>query len=216
LFPVKDNIRTDRVAFITVLFMALNVAAYVWERNPGNGLLWDGPSAGFIDQHDAMPYSLFLNPALLPLAANMMFLWLFGNSLEDAMGKIRYACFYVLGGLISIAAAYAIGGEPVALVGSTGASAAILGGYLVHYPHGKVLTVVPVPFFVTVVEVVAIAFLGVWIALQILFAALGLTTSPGGDELAAYLAPIAGLLFGAVSVKLFAVRSSPSYAIAPE
>jgi len=214
VFPVKDNIRTDRVAFVTLLFMALNVAAYIWERKPGNGLLWDGPSAGFVDQHDTMPYSLFLNPALLPLAANLMFLWVFGNSLEDAMGSLRFACFYLLGGLITIGAAYAIGGEPVALVGATGASAAVLSGYLLFYPHGKVLCVVPIPLFVTIVEVVAIAFLGVWIALQVIFATLDLTTTPGADELAAYIAPVAGLLFGVVAVKLFATRQSPSYLVA--
>jgi membrane associated rhomboid family serine protease len=216
LFPVKDNIRTDRVPFVTLLIGALSIAAYIWSIQDTNGTFWDGPTAGFLDQHDKMPYSLFLNTAFLPLAANLMFLWVFGNSLEDAMGAIRFACFYVLGGLVSIGVAYAIGGEPIALVGATGATAAVLGGYLLFYPHGKVLTVAPIPFFVTVVEVVAIAFLGVWIALQVILSALELTTTPGADDVAAYLGPVAGLLFGVAAVKVFAVRRSPSYATASD
>lgn len=211
MFPVKDNIRTDRVPFVTLLLGALSIAAYIWSIQGANGTFWDGPTGDFLDGHDNMPYSLFLNAGLPVLGANLMFLWVFGNSLEDAMGTIRFACFYLLGGSISIGVAYAIGGEPVALVGATGASAAVLGGYLLFYPHGKVLTVVPIPFFVTVVEVVAIVFLGVWIALEVIFAAFDLTTIPGGDDLAAYLAPVAGLLFGAAAVKLFATRQSPSY-----
>ena len=214
VFPVKDNIRTDRVPFVTLMLMALSVAAYVWSIQGTNGTFWDGPTGSFLDQHDKMPYSLFLNTAVLPLGANLMFLWVFGNSLEDAMGTIRFACFYLLGGLISIGVAYAIGGEPVALVGATGASAAVLAGSLFIYPQNKVLSVVLVPFMFTIVEVPALVFIGVWVALQIVFAALGFVAPEDGNEVIAYLAPVAGLLFGLVAVKLFARRRSPSYLVA--
>ena len=211
MLPVKDNIRTDRVALVTVVLMALSVAAYVWSVKGTSGTVWSGPASGFLAQYDAMPYSLFLNAALLPLVANLMFLWVFGNSLEDAMGPLRYACFYLLGGLISIGVAYAIGGEPVGLVGATGAAAAVLAGSLFFYPHNKILSVVLLPFMVTIVEVPTLVFLGIWIILQVLFAGLGYVAPADGNEAAAYLAPAAGLLFGFATVKLFARRRNPSY-----
>lgn len=211
MFPVKDNIRTDRVPFVTLVLVALSLAAYVWSVKGANGTAWSGPESGFLAQHDAMPYSLFLNAALLPLGANLMFLWVFGNSLEDSMGAIKFACFYLLGGLISVGAAYAIGGEPVALAGATGAAAAVLAGSLVHYPRNKVLCIVLVPFMFTIVEVPAFAFLVVWIVLQAVFAALGYVEPAGASETAACLAPVAGLVFGFATVKLFARRRNASY-----
>lgn len=211
MFPVKDNIQTGRVPLITLVLMALSLAMYVWSVKGANGTVWSGPASGFLAQHDAMPYSLFLNAALLPLAANLMFLWVFGNSLEDTMGRLRFACFYLLGGLISIGVAYAIGGEPVALVGATGAAAAVLAGSLFFYPQNKILSIVLLPFLFTIVEVPALVFIGVWIVLQVLFAALGYVAPADGSEAAAYLAPVAGLLFGFATVKLFARRRSPSY-----
>jgi membrane associated rhomboid family serine protease len=103
------------------------------------------------------------------------------------------------------------GAEPLAIVGATGASAAVLGGYLVTYQHGRVLCAVLVPFAVTVVAVPAVAFLAVWAALQVAFALFELNGAVDGDEAVTYLAPVAGLLFGAAVVKLFAVRTSPNY-----
>jgi membrane associated rhomboid family serine protease len=183
LLPVKDNISTDRMALVTLLLIALNVAVYVQA----------------------------VDGALLPLAANLLFLWIFGNSLEDSMGRLRFLAFYALGGLVTVGVATLAGVDALWIVGATGAAAAVLGGYLVHYPQGRVLTAVLIPFFVTIMAIPALAFLGVWGALQLVFALLDLNDAVGSSEVAAYLAPLVGLVFGAAAVKLFATRRSPTY-----
>jgi membrane associated rhomboid family serine protease len=188
LIPVKDNIRTDRVALVTIALIALNVAVYI--RAVDN--------------------------ALLPFVANLMFLWIFGNSLEDAMGRVRYLAFYALGGLVTVGVAAAAGVEGLPIVGATGAAAAVLGGYLVHYTQGRVLTAVLVPFFFTIVAIRAVAFLGVWAALQLAFALFDLDGAVEPDEVVAYLAPVAGLIFGAAAVRLFAIRRNPTYMTAED
>jgi membrane associated rhomboid family serine protease len=153
--------------------------------------------------------SMFMHGGILHLAFNMLFLWIFGNNVEDSMGRGRFALFYLLAG---IAAAYAQAlldtSATVPAIGASGAVAGVLGGYLLLYPHARVLTLVFIIFFVTLIEIPAIVMLGIWFVLQFL-PAIGQLATPdvsatGGGV--AYFAHVGGFVFGLAAIKLFANR----------
>jgi membrane associated rhomboid family serine protease len=162
--------------------------------------------------------SMFMHGGILHIAFNMLFLWIFGNNVEDSMGRGRFVLFYLLAG---IAAAYAQAlldtNATVPAIGASGAVAGVLGGYLLLYPHARVLTLVFIIFFVTLIEIPAVVMLGIWFVLQFL-PAIGQLATPdvsatGGGV--AYFAHIGGFVFGLAAIKLFADRyraSRPEYA----
>src|SRR5690606_12756161 len=133
------------------------------------------------------------------LAGNMLFLWIFADNIEDSMGPVRFTVFYVVCGLVAVAAqVLANPGSPLPMVGASGAIAGVLGGYIVLYPHARVLTALPILFFIHLMEVPAVLFLGVWILLQLINAPAG-----GGT---AWFAHIGGFIAGLVLIKFFALR----------
>jgi membrane associated rhomboid family serine protease len=149
----------------------------------------------------------------------MVFLAIFGPTVEDALGRVRYPAFYLLGGLVALAAQLATDPNSTGpTLGASGAIAAVLGGYIVLYPRARVLTLVFIVFFVTIVEIPAIALLGVWFAEQ---AALGLARLAGAGRIGAsegvaYFAHIGGFGFGLLSIRLLVKHrvSQPPLALA--
>jgi membrane associated rhomboid family serine protease len=151
--------------------------------------------------------SMFMHGSFLHIAGNMIFLWIFGNNVEDSMGRIKYVFFYVLGGVAALALQVAIAPHATnPTIGASGAIAAVLGGYIVLYPRARVLTFVIIIFFVTVIELPALVMLGIWFAEQALFAAADLTNPTGGGGGVAYFAHIGGFAFGATTIKLLATN----------
>jgi len=156
--------------------------------------------------------SMFMHGGLLHLGGNMLFLWIFGNNIEDSMGRGRFVAFYLLGGLIAVAAQTAI--EPnaaVPTIGASGAVAAVLGGYALLYPHARVVTLLFIIIFFTIVELPALLVLGAWFVLQALNGVGDLTTPAAGGGGVAYFAHIGGFLFGLAAIKLFANREHEDY-----
>ncbi len=152
--------------------------------------------------------AMFMHGGLLHLAGNMLFLWIFGNNIEDSMGRVRFLLFYVLAGLISVYAQSLVDpASTVPTIGASGAVAGVLGGYALLYPRARVLSLVIVIFFVTLIEIPALLLLGVWFVLQFLPAVgqTAVTDLAGGDNIA-YLAHVAGFVFGLVAIKAFADR----------
>jgi membrane associated rhomboid family serine protease len=150
--------------------------------------------------------SMFLHANLLHLAGNMLFLFIFGDNVEDAMGRLRFIAFYVLGGLVALALQTLVDpGSTVPTIGASGAIAAVLGGYIVLYPRARVLTVVLIIFFFTVVELPALAVLGIWFAEQAVLGAAGLADPVGGGGVA-YFAHVGGFAFGLLLIRAFARR----------
>ena len=150
--------------------------------------------------------AMFMHASFLHIAGNMLFLWIFGNNVEDSMGPIKYFFFYILGGIAALALQVAIHPDDTApTLGASGAIAAVLGGYILLYPRARVLTLIFIILFFTVVELPAILVLGFWFATQIAFGAAGLT-SPGASSGVAYFAHVGGFLFGLATVKLLATR----------
>jgi rhomboid family protein len=149
--------------------------------------------------------SMFLHGGFLHIFGNMLFLAIFGPNVEEAMGRIRFPAFYLLGGLAALAAQVAIDPNSTApTLGASGAIAAVLGGYILLYPRARVLSLVLIIFFVTIIEVPAIFLLGFWFLTQLYFGAAGLSDPVGSGGGVAYYAHIGGFLFGLALIGLFA------------
>jgi membrane associated rhomboid family serine protease len=150
--------------------------------------------------------SMFLHGSFLHIFGNMIFLAIFGPTVEDATGRARYLAFYLLGGLIALASQVAIDpGSTGPTLGASGAIAAVLGGYILLYPRARVITLVFIVFFVTIVEVPAVFLLGFWFAEQVWLGLEGLTNTVGGEGVA-YFAHIGGFVFGLLTIRLWVRR----------
>jgi membrane associated rhomboid family serine protease len=151
--------------------------------------------------------SMFMHASFLHIGGNMLFLWIFGNNVEDSMGRVKFLGFYLVSGFAALALQTAV--EPNSLaptIGASGAIAGVLGGYLVLYPRARVLTLVIIILFVTVIELPAAVMLVIWFAQQAVFSAAGLTNPTSGGGGVAYFAHVGGFAFGASTIRLLATR----------
>jgi membrane associated rhomboid family serine protease len=158
--------------------------------------------------------SMFMHGGLLHLGFNMLFLWIFGNNVEDSMGRPRFVAFYLLGGLAALGLQTAVDpSAAVPTIGASGAVAAVLGGYALLYPRARVVTLIVIVIFFTVVQLPALVVLGVWILLQLAAGIADLTSPVGGGEGGgvAYFAHIGGFVFGMLAIRLFANRVNEDY-----
>ena len=156
--------------------------------------------------------SMFMHGGLLHLGGNMLFLWIFGNNIEDSMGPLRFLAFYLLGGVAAVAAQTAIDpSAAVPTIGASGAVAAVLGGYALLYPRARVVTLIFIVIFFTIIELPALVVLGLWFLLQALYGASELAQPVGSGGGVAYFAHIGGFLFGLLLIKLFANRVHDDY-----
>ena len=265
MFPIKDNIPTERVPVITIALIVINVLVFVFFQHPtgfdsvdntkvikygaipyeithpgkecgdGSSVAPDGtltgpPSGRVICVGNVEPTSagpakirhisgsqpstwltiftaMFMHGGILHIAGNMLFLWIFGNNVEDSMGRAKFVGFYILGGLAALGLQVLIDpGSQVPTIGASGAIAAVLGGYIVLYPRARVVTVVFIILFFTILELPAVFMLGIWFLQQVLFGAADLTNPTGGGGGVAYFAHIGGFAFGVALIKLFATR----------
>jgi membrane associated rhomboid family serine protease len=226
VFPLKDNIPTDRFPVVTVALIAINVVMYLVFQQAGI----NAPDQANVLEYGLYPCeitsecgqqygdaptwvtaftAMFMHGGVLHIAGNMLFLWVFGNNVEDSMGRLKFVAFYLLGGFAAYAGQILIDpGSDVPTIGASGAVAGVLGAYLVHYPRAKVFTLIFIVLFFTIVELPAIFFLGFWFLQQVAFGALDLTNPTGGGGGVAYFAHIGGFIFGALAIKLFATRRS--------
>jgi membrane associated rhomboid family serine protease len=204
LIPLKDNIPSARPPLLTVGLIVVTVAVYM--------LGWH-PELGDMPWLVAALVATFLSGGLLQLVVNMLFLWLFAKSVEDAIGPFALLVLYLVGGIAAAGAADLIGSaSSTPAVGAAGALIAVIGTYCVLYPQGRILCVVLIPFFFTLVEVPALIIAGAWLALQ-LVPAIGETASDAfpGDPGVSAAALAGGLALGlAAAAILFRGRSGAS------
>jgi membrane associated rhomboid family serine protease len=167
----------------------------------------NGPFPGQIPTWETAFTAMFLHGGLLHIGGNMIFLAIFGPNVEEAVGRLKYLVFYLAGGLVALAAQIAVGPNSVApTLGASGAIAAVLGGYILLYPRARILTLVFIVFFVTIIEVPALVVLGFWFVEQVLFGAAGLANPAGGGGGVAYFAHIGGFVFGLAVIRLLVAR----------
>jgi membrane associated rhomboid family serine protease len=153
--------------------------------------------------------SMFMHGSLLHLGGNMLFLWIFGNNIEDSMGRLTFVAFYLLGGFAALGLHVLTDPDSVVpTVGASGAIAGVLGAYARLYPRARVVTVVFIIIIFTVVTLPALLVLGVWFLLQLLPAFSEPSGTGGG---VAYFAHIGGFVFGLLAIKLFANNVHEDY-----
>jgi membrane associated rhomboid family serine protease len=234
VFPLKDNIPTERTPVVTIALIVANVVVYFllqsggWEVTSPTAGDWSlqqealfpcdladrcRPPPGHIDGWLSVFTSMFMHGGILHLGGNMLFLWIFGNNVEDSMGRVVFLGFYLAGGVVAALAQTVVDpSAAVPTVGASGAVSAVLGGYLLLYPRARVITVIFIVIFFTLVELPAIAVLVLWFVQQAIFGALDFASAGEGGGVA-YFAHIGGLLFGLLVVRLLA-RPKP-YAPSP-
>jgi membrane associated rhomboid family serine protease len=148
---------------------------------------------------------MFTHAGLLHLGGNMLFLWIFGNNVEDSMGPLKFLAFYLLSGIAALALQVAFNTDStVPTIGASGAIAGVLGGYILLYPRARVLTLIFLIFFVTFIEIPVVLVLGLWFLQQIYFGVADLSDPTGGGV--AYFAHIGGFAFGLIFIRAFATR----------
>jgi membrane associated rhomboid family serine protease len=223
VIPLKDDIRTVRFPIVTVALIAANALAFVWQL--GVGLDLSALRGGAIPYEiltfqDVYPpdivappftilTSMFLHGGWLHIGFNMLTLWIFGNNVEDALGRTRFVAFYLLCGVVAAitqAVASAMAGyAEVPMVGASGAIAGVLAAYLVLFPYARVLTAVVIVIFIRLVYLPARLFIIGWFILQVLPVLFGGAARGGG---VAFFAHIGGFLAGLLLVKLMGRRAN--------
>lgn len=227
MFPFKDNIPTERFPLVTVALIIVNVAVFLYEISLGPRL------NGFFLSYGMTPYeitqgislnprgafpvyltlvtSMFIHAGWFHIGGNMLFLWIFGNNVEDSMGRLRFIVFYLMCGLAAGMAQIAI--EPasqVPTVGASGAIAGVLGGYLLLFPRARVTTLVFLGIFITFIELPAVVVLVFWFVIQIFSGTASLYNEAAGGGVA-YFAHIGGFAIGLLTIKLFTIGKSKVY-----
>ena len=232
MIPYRDENKTQRTAIVTGTIIALNVLAWLALQGagatyplaesvcnlgliPGELTLSLKPGTRFPmgdglvcstdpgRQISHLITSMFLHGSWMHLIGNMWFLWIFGNNVEDSMGRLRFILFYLLCGLAAaFAQIVASPSSPIPMVGASGAISGVMGGYLLLYPRVRVYTILPLGFFFTTIAVPAWVMLGYWFLIQFVS---GLVSFGGDDKGGvAFWAHIGGFVAGVVLIKLFA------------
>ncbi len=218
MLPIRDEIPTRRVPYVNYVLIAINVLVFIWQIVVGaqdENLVYQlalipAQVTSGINVEDVLDMftSMFMHGGLAHIAGNMLYLWIFGDNVEDAMGHGRYLFFYLAGGLTaSVAHILTNPASAIPTVGASGAIAAVLGAYLVLYPQARVLTMVSLGFFIRMTMVPAALVLGLWFVLQLFQGFLTL----GGPDMGgvAFWAHIGGFVFGLALCKLLA--RNPTY-----
>jgi membrane associated rhomboid family serine protease len=162
---------------------------------------------GAIPTWETVFTSMFIHASIFQILGNMLFLWIFGNTIEDTLGPIKFLGFYFVGGLVALGLEVAMAPNSMApTVGAAGAIAAVLGGYALLYPQARVFSLAIIIFFVTVIEVPTYVMVAIWFVMQAIFWATDLTNPSGATGGVAYLAQALAFGFGLLIIKGLASR----------
>jgi membrane associated rhomboid family serine protease len=209
MIPLRDVIPSRTTPYTTITLIVLNALIFLFQLSLGDQV------NDFILAYGLIPAafswvnvfsSMFLHGSLLHVGGNMLYLWIFGDNVEDRMGHGRFLCFYLLCGIAAALAQTIINPDSVVpMVGASGAIAGVMGAYFVLYPHSRIVTLVPLIIFFQVMEVPAIFFLGIWFVMQFVSGVGSIATAvsgePGGGV--AFWAHVAGFVAGVTGVIVF-------------
>jgi membrane associated rhomboid family serine protease len=224
MIPLRDENPTHSTPIVTIVLIAINLVVFIYQLVTGLDLsafrfglipteflgrevvaqsermaaLAELSRLNFDPPWATVFTSMFMHGSWMHIIGNMWFLWIFGNNIEDAMGKGKFIFFYLLSGVLAaLAQVYTSPDSPIPMVGASGAVAGVLGAYLVCYPGSRVLCLITT-FIITTIEVPAFIVLGMWFALQILNSVVQLgPRAPGGGGVA-YAAHVGGFVAGLV------------------
>jgi len=221
MIPIRDQIKTRKPPVVNTLLIILNVLVFLLQwltaSEQSGGLTYQ---FAFIPANFAaapLDFSsirnlftaMFMHAGFLHLAGNMLYLWIFGDNVEDALGHIPYLVFYLVGGVLAtLAHVFTNPVSVIPTVGASGAIAAVLGAYLVLYPQSRILTFIPIGYFMTLKLVPAAIVLGAWFILQFFNGVLSLGSPDMGGV--AFWAHIGGFLAGVLLALIFGKRRQAS------
>lgn len=214
MIPLRDNIKSRRVPLVNYSLMILNVVIFVMQLlapdggesivrtfglTPANTLSWFfGDPISFEATFSTFFSYMFVHGGVMHILVNMLYLWIFGNSVEDYFGHLGYLAFYLLAGVgAGFIQLILSASSQSSIIGASGAISGVMGAYLILYPHAKVLTLVPILIFIKIMEVPAVLFLGLWILLQ--FA----SAHAGSGSGVAWWAHIGGFFVGILLLSLY-------------
>ncbi len=226
MLPLKDNVPTRSTPYVTIGLIAANSLVWLWEVSNGvekEVVNWgyypcavEGPCQGAAQHHHELFVtvftSMFMHAGWIHILGNMLFLWIFGNNVEDALGHVRFLIWYLLGGIAATALQTFVtlqftnpSEASIPNIGASGAIAAVLGAYFVLLPGARVLTAIFLGFFFFVQEVPAIFFLGIWILFQAWQGGFAVF-HPNASGGVAFFAHIGGFAFGLLTIHFVAKR----------
>jgi len=224
MIPLHDDNPRSNLPFITIAIIGSCVAVFLWEVGLNAHALERAifafgvtPAKLLGNMHipsDVYPISpwvatvtsMFLHGGWMHLIGNMLYLWIFGDNVEDAMGHTRFVVFYLASGLAAVAAQSFVNPEStVPMIGASGAISGVLGAYLLLYPHARVLTLIPLGFFTRLIYLPAVLVLGLWFVLQLVSSALTANKEGGGVAFAAH---VGGFVAGMALVPLLKRRTA--------
>jgi rhomboid family protein len=228
MIPLRDAIPSHSFPAATVLIIALNVLIFLYELSLGRAL------EVFILQYGAVPLrfilagqteqvstlerflplftSMFLHGGWLHVGGNMLYLWIFGDNIEDRLGHLGFLVFYLACGLAAaLTQIYINPTSKIPMVGASGAVAGVLGAYLVLFPHSRVLALIPILFFFQVVELPALVFLIFWFLMQFFSGAVAITATTYATGGVAWWAHIGGFISGMALGFLLPKRKRPQF-----
>jgi membrane associated rhomboid family serine protease len=210
MIPLSDaSRRPHHFPMVTILIIGANVFVFMLELLFGDAFIYQfalvpAKIVGGQDLYTILT-AMFMHQGWMHIIGNMVFFWAFGPEIEDVMGPVRYAIFYLLGGLAATFAQIAI--DPLSTIpnlGASGAIAAVMGGFLVTFPQDRIRALFFFGWFIRVTVVPAILLIGLWFGLQLLSELGSLATVQSGGV--AYMAHIGGVAFGIIAARLFETR----------
>lgn len=219
MLPIRDHNPSRRIPYVTYGLIAINIAVFIWQFSmPGgeraanqflvNYAFW--PQNPVTGQSMTGFYThMFLHGGFMHLAGNMLFLWIYGDNMEDELGHVPFAVFYYVSGLAAAYLQYLPApNSQIPMVGASGAIAGIMGGYLLMFPKARIDIFVFLIIFIRIIPVPAFIVLGLWMALQVLNG-LGSDVNGGGT---AYWAHVGGFIAGFIlTIPLWLKRGGPGF-----
>ncbi len=211
MIPLRSTERVYSRTTYTIALIAVNMAIFLYQAS-----LDEASMNRFVERWGIVPdlvrlitllTSMFLHGGWMHVLGNMLFLWVFGRSVEDLVGGVRFLAFYILCGLIAaVVQVISNGYSPIPIIGASGAIAGVMGAYLLKFPRSRIITLVPLFVFITTMEIPAVWLLVYWLVVQ-LFSGIGSLNRvdyTGGGV--AWFAHVGGFLGGMLLIKLFPAR----------
>ena len=209
MIPLRDVIPTRTTPYVTISLVTINILVFLYQFSLGPAVDRFVLTFGLVPAYFSwinVFTSMFLHGGFLHVGGNMLYLWIFGDNVEDRMGHARFLAFYLLcGTAAALGQTLTVPDSIVPMVGASGAVAGVMGAYFVLYPHSRIVTLLPLFFFIQIIEVPAIFFLGVWFVMQLLSGVGSIATATEGNPSGgiAFWAHVAGFAAGIAGVFVF-------------
>lgn len=218
MFPLWDEMPTKRIPVITIILIIINSLVYYYqffivtdsirfiysfgltpfEISQGVDIIPYGPSPVYL----TIVSSMFMHGSFVHLFGNMLYLWIFGNNIEDYLGKLKFTIFYFLSGIFAAFTQILISPQSqVPMIGASGAVAGVLGAYFILFPKSRITTLIFFGFFIRLIKMPALFVLGIWIIFQLLYGFSNISLQ-GADAGVAWFAHIGGFIGGIILIKL--------------